>query len=254
MSENQLARRHTLTPENWGMIEAVADAAYKSRKFGVTQGEAAIKMLFCYENGLPLTAANTGLYIVNGKIAAQSNVIAAQIRAHPNYDYRVKRLDNEACTIAILRRSDDGRFEEVGETTFTMEDAEQANLTENDTYNKYPRNMLFGRALTNAYRWYAPDVFSQPLYTPEELGADVIDAEWSYTSEEAAGPATETAAEPPALEKKETVTLQALVSQHGAEAVMSANGGTIPSSDEDLVKVAENLKAIPDVTGTGEEG
>jgi hypothetical protein len=102
--------------------------------------------------------------------------------------------------------------------------------------------MLFGRALTNAYRWYAPDVFSQPLYTPEELGADVVDAEWSYTSEEGAETVPETVAETPALKEEETITLQSLVTEFGAPKIMAANNGIIPSTDEDLLRVAETLR------------
>ena len=40
-------------------------------------------------------------------------------------------------------------------------------------WEKYPRNMVFARALTNGARWYCPDVFNGPIYTPDELGAGV---------------------------------------------------------------------------------
>jgi hypothetical protein len=109
--------------------------------------------------------------------------------------------------------------------------------------------MLFGRALTNAYRWYAPDVFSQPLYTPEELGA-VVDAEWSYTSEEGTETVTEAAVETPALAQQETVTLQSLVTEYSAEKIMAANKNKIPSTDEDLLRVAEVLRGESE-TGDG---
>lgn len=33
--------------------------------------------------------------------------------------------------------------------------------------------MLLSRALTNGARWYCPDVFNGPIYTPEELSVDV---------------------------------------------------------------------------------
>jgi hypothetical protein len=53
-----------------------------------------------------------------------------------------------------------------------MEDAKRANLTGKDNWTKYPRNMLFARALSNGQKWYAPDVFNgATVYTPDELGA-----------------------------------------------------------------------------------
>lgn len=232
---NELAVSRQLTPDSWGMIQSVANAAYLSRKFGVTEGEAAIKMLFCYENSLPLTAANTGLYIVNGKIAAQSNVIAAQIRRHPDYDYRIKELTDQACTITILRRNGDS-WEAIGESSFTMKDAQAAGLASSDTYQKYPRNMLFGRALTNAYRWYCPDVFSQPLYTPEELGSNDDNAIEAWATEIKPEPVST----PPAPRVPE---LSDLVATFGAEAVMAANGGQIPGTDAELFAVEEALNA-----------
>ena len=37
-----------------------------------------------------------------------------------------------------------------------------------DNYKNYPRNMYFARALSNACRWYCPEVI-QGYYTVEEL-------------------------------------------------------------------------------------
>lgn len=226
---NELVVQRQLTPESWGMIQSVANAAYLSRKFGLTEGEAAIKMLFCFENGLPLTAANTGLYIVNGKLAAESNVIAAQIRKHPDYDYRIKRLDDNGCTITILRR-DGTDWEEYGESTFTDVDAKKAGLDAKDTYKSYPRNLYFARAITNAARWFCPDIFSQPVYTREELGGDSPEMVEAW--------ATEVKPEAPAITTSETVELEGLVAEYGAAAVLAANGGQIPGTAEDVARVA----------------
>lgn len=224
-----------LTPGTWNMIQGVAQAAYESRKFGTNAGEAAIKMLFCYENGLPLSAANTGLYVVNNKLAPQSNVIAAQIRKHPDYDYRIKQLDDKGCIIVIQRRNPTtGVFEDIGETSFTEDDAKRAGLINGTNYQGYPRNMFFGRAITNAMRWFAPDVFSQPIYTPEELGAtvdadgNVIDAQWT------AAPA------PEAL--PQVITLDSLLAEYGAEKIMAANGGKVPGTADEIQEVASRLE------------
>jgi hypothetical protein len=53
-----------------------------------------------------------------------------------------------------------------------MQDAQAAGLTGKDNWRKFPRNMLFARALSNGVRWYAPDIFNgATVYTPDELGA-----------------------------------------------------------------------------------
>jgi len=40
--------------------------------------------------------------------------------------------------------------------------------------DKFPKNMLFARAMSNGIKWFTPDVFAGPVYTPEELGSAVI--------------------------------------------------------------------------------
>jgi hypothetical protein len=57
----------------------------------------------------------------------------------------------------------------IGISTFSLDDARRAGLTSNPTWKSYPRNMLFARALSNGARWFCPDVFNGPVYTPEEL-------------------------------------------------------------------------------------
>lgn len=240
-----LTAQPQVTPAVWQMIEAVAVAAHESRKVGVnTRGEAALKFLFCYENGLALSAANTGLYIVNGRIAAQSNIIAAQIRRHPDYDYRIKSLDDHGCTIEILRRdASAGTWRVEGEASFGEEDAKRAGLASKDNYQGYPSDMFFNRALGRAQRRYAPDVFSQTVYVPEEMGmatnsdGEVIDA----TSWRTVTPATETPA--PQITNA-ALTLPDLVAKYSAEKIMTANGGRIPATQGEIDAVATTLAEV----------
>lgn len=230
-----------INPAAWAMIDAIALSAFESRKVGVsTRGEAAIKFLFCYENGLALSTANTGLYIVNGRIAAQGNIIAAQIRRHPDYDYRIATLDDHGCTVEILRRME-GAWRVEGQASFTEADAKRAGLASKDNYQSYPSDMFFNRALARAQRRYAPDVFSQPVYAPDEMGlrtnddGDVIEGTW-VTVAESHAPA------PTVIEPGKT-TLSDIVDKYGADAVMAANGGLIPGTDDEVAAIAAKLEA-----------
>jgi hypothetical protein len=54
----------------------------------------------------------------------------------------------------------------IGESVFTLADAKKAGTQNLD---KFPRNMLFARAMSNGVRWYCPDVFDTAVYTPDEL-------------------------------------------------------------------------------------
>lgn len=146
-----------IIPAAWEMIN------------GIGRAPAAVKkVLYCYENGLPLSAADS-LYVVNGKLAPMSDIVAKQVRAHPHYDYEIIELDDKICTVRIFRLRD-GEMSPEGEVTFTIEMAVRAGLADKDVWKKYPEDMLFGKAMTRAQRRYAPDALTTPAYTPEEMG------------------------------------------------------------------------------------
>lgn len=234
MTNKALVVRQELTPDAWQMLLSVGGAIKASRVFGsATAEEAAIKLLFCYENGLPLTAASNGLYVVNGRIAAQTNIIAAQLRRHPDYDYEIVEIAPTGATVAILRRGVDGRMVEAGRASFTIDDAKRAGLTGKDNWKNYPEDLLFARALGRAQRRFAPDVFGQPVYTPEELGSNTIDAPAWRVIEPAQ-------AEPPQADPL-AEALATLVERYGADAVFAANGGNIPSTLGDVERIGTQL-------------
>jgi hypothetical protein len=101
-------------------------------------------------------------------------------------------MTDTACEIAFTEQGKD-----CGRSRFTIEDARKAQTKNLD---KFPRNMLFARAMSNGCRWYCPDVFNgAPTYTPEELGAninesgDVIDIPVYQAPKQQAQPTEQTA-------------------------------------------------------------
>ena len=162
-------------------VERLAQVMARSGYFNDARevAQAAVKVLAGQELGVPPVAAMMGINIIKGKVALGGNLIASRIKA-AGYDYRHKQFDAKGCVLTFYGRlRQDGTRETLGESSFTEEDAKAAQLIgkEGDMYRKYPRNMYFNRAISNGARWYTPDVFSGiPVFTPEELGAQV-DAE-----------------------------------------------------------------------------
>lgn len=133
--------------------------------------QAAVKIMAGHEMGFGAFASMAGVHIINGKPAIGSNLIAAAIKKHPMYNYRVRKHTDTECIIEFFEMFG-GKWELAGESSFSMADAQTAGLTNNPTWKKFPRNMVFSRAISNGARWYCPDVFGgAPTYTPEELGA-----------------------------------------------------------------------------------
>jgi len=135
--------------------------------------QAIVKVLAGQELGVGPITAMTGIHIIQGKPALSANLMAATVKRSGKYNYRVVELTNAICRLAFLER-DGNRWVPIGESVFTIGDAQTAG-TQN--LRKFPRNMLFARAMSNGAKWYCPDVFGAPIYTPEELGAEEEEAE-----------------------------------------------------------------------------
>lgn len=156
-----------------GLIQTMADAeraATAMAQSGFFQdakqaAQAIVKILAGQEMGFGPFAAMTGIYIIQGRPAIGANLMAAAVKRSGRYNYRVIEMTDDRCAITFY---EDGQ--PIGESVFTVEDAKKAQTKNLD---KFARNMLFARAMSNGVRWYCPDVFNAPTYTPEELGANV---------------------------------------------------------------------------------
>ena len=156
--------------ERMNELSTAATAMHASGYFGdvKSQAQAMVKVMAGAEIGLPPFASMSGIHIVNGKPTLGANLIATLVKNDPRYDYRVKRADNEACVLAWYEGG-----AAVGESSFTIQEANAAGLTNKQTWKAYASDMLFARALTRGARRYAPGIFGgAPIYTPDEMGVE----------------------------------------------------------------------------------
>ncbi|MEH1779726.1 MAG: hypothetical protein V7L26_11535 [Nostoc sp.] len=127
-----------------------------------------VKVLAGMELGFGAIASMVGVHIINGKPSIGANLMAAAVKRSSKYNYRITRHNNDGCTIVFYENG-----EVIGESTFTLDDAQAAGALEGKnghTWKKFPRNMMFNRAMSNGVRWYCPDIFAGSVtYTPEEL-------------------------------------------------------------------------------------
>lgn len=135
-----------------------------------TAAQAVVKIQAGAEMGIPPFAAMSGIHIIQGKPTVGAGLMAANVKGSGKYDYRVIESTEKACTVEFFQRNLDKDaktvFESLGKSTFTIEDAKKAGTKNID---KFPKNMLFARAISNGVKWFTPDVFSGPVYVPEEM-------------------------------------------------------------------------------------
>ena len=153
-------------------VEKAAKAMAGSGFFSDTRqvSQAIVKIMAGAELGVGAFASMTGVNIIQGKPAFSANLMAAAVKRSGRYNYIVTTMTEKECSIEFMEKFD-GKWRTSGVSTFTLEDAKKAGTKNLD---KFARNMLFARAMSNGVRWYCPDVMNgAPAYTPEEMGADV---------------------------------------------------------------------------------
>lgn len=132
--------------------------------------QAVVKIMAGREIGIGPFGSMNGIHIIKDKAAFGANIMASKVKSSARYNYRVTEMKNTVCTIEFMEHFN-GSWQTIGTSSFSLEDAKKAGTQNLD---KFPRNMLFARAMSNGVKWYCPDVMNgNTIYTPEELGAKV---------------------------------------------------------------------------------
>lgn len=144
-------------------IMSIGKAFAESGMFADTKSaaQAVVKIQAGQEIGIPPFASMTGIHIIQGKPTIGAGLMASRLKGSGKYDYVIVEQNEKVCSIDYYQGK-----EKIGNSTFTIEDAKKAGTKNLD---KFPRNMLFARAMSNGVKWYTPDIFSGPVYVPEEM-------------------------------------------------------------------------------------
>lgn len=158
--------------QSYDDLENVAKAMVSSGYFADSAkiSQAIVKIMAGREIGIGPFGSMNGIHIIQGKPAFGANIMASKVKSSGRYNYRVTEINDSVCSIEFMELFS-SQWSTIGTSTFTIADAKKAGVKNTD---KYPRNMLFARAMSNGVRWYCPDIMNgSTVYTPEELGADV---------------------------------------------------------------------------------
>jgi len=134
-----------------------------------SMAQAAVKIQAGREFGIQPFAAMSGIHIIQGKPTIGAGLMAARVKGFGKYDYKVIEHNDKVCSIEYFQGK-----ESIGVSTFTIEDARKAGTKNLD---KFPKNMLFARAMSNGVKWFTPDIYEMPVYVPEEMATITEDVQ-----------------------------------------------------------------------------
>jgi hypothetical protein len=114
----------------------------------------------------PLDALNGGMYYVQGKVEMSAAMMNQLIRFASHSITKDKKSDDTICILHGKRRDNGDTWVE----SFSIEDAKKAGIYRNQ-WIKYPKDMLFARALSRLARQLFPDVI-KGCYVQGEIVED----------------------------------------------------------------------------------
>ena len=168
--------------EMFAMSGIFKDADQASKAFA--------RIMLGYELGFAPAASMLLIDFVQGKARLSAAAMASLIqRDGSGFDFRVKTLTNDLVEIVFYRKNKDNSLgEKLGLSSFSKEDAVKAELLRKGAvHDKYPRNMLWARALTNGFHFFTPSLASGVagrLYGPGELPGDMATADDLFVLDE----------------------------------------------------------------------
>ena len=146
-------------------IEQMATIMAKSRMFGFRNIEEAISlMLMAQAEGMHPAKAAQRYHVIQGRPALKAEAMLAGFQAAGG---RIK-VDEKTDTRVAVWFSHPTACPEPVLIDWTMDRAKNAGLTGKDTWNKYPRQMLYARVVSEGVRTCYPGVLNG-MYTPEEV-------------------------------------------------------------------------------------
>jgi len=153
-----------IMPKNIDECLTVAKALASSGMFTDIKSaqQALAKILMGAEFGMtPIVALQT-IHFIQGKMQLSGLAIATLIKKHPKYKLKVIETTNEVGKLEFYENT-----ELLGTEVFTIKDAQRQG-TQNT--QKFPKNMLWNRAISNGAKFYCSDVFGGvPVYTEGEI-------------------------------------------------------------------------------------
>lgn len=118
--------------------------------------------------GIPVMTALNGVHVIDGKPTISPALMSALVR---RAGHKLRVTGDDVHAVAEIVRADDPAF--TFRSEWTLDRAKKAGLAGRGSWGKYPAAMLKARAISEVCRDACQEVVAG-VYTPEELGAEVV--------------------------------------------------------------------------------
>jgi len=144
-------------------LAQMAEVIAESKLFGIQNAKQALALgLLCQAEGRHIGEAGRDYHIISGKPVLKSEIMLARFQsAGGKVEWNEYKDDLVSATFTHPQA---GSLK----VTWTLQDAKRAGLLGNQTWQKYPKQMLSNRVISEGIRRTYPGVLSG-CYTPEEI-------------------------------------------------------------------------------------
>ena len=132
-----------------------------------SEAKAIVKVMAGQELGFPPVYSMMKIHMFNGQISLSADVMGSLIKRSGDHTYFIREHNQRICKLEF-KQLISGKWETLGDSTYTIEEAKTAGLSGKDNWKKHPKNMLFARAISNGARWFCPHLISG-AYTQDEV-------------------------------------------------------------------------------------
>lgn len=198
----------------YGLAEKACAGNLVAAHFRGKPADGAIAIAYGSSLGWHWTKSLQDVYVINGKPSIQSKEIR-ELLIRGGHEIWEEEVGPARVILAGRRRGSDL----VVRVEWTMEMAENAKLTSNPNYAKYPQHMLYARATTDLGKRLAPDALS---------GLGVVEEQQDITPT-----ARVSSQRPPAAARRGVEGLRAAIAPAAPEVVETEPEASQPDPDPD---------------------
>lgn len=205
--------------------------------------QAIVIWLQANELGVPPMLALKEMAVINGKPACSANLMMGLVHQAYGPSSLIYRADksNDKIAYVIVHMPDS---KEVITYTFTIEEAQQAQLTgKGGPWKQYPAAMLAARAISKAARTSFPAVVGG-LYVSDELGGEVHEEDLTITPSSAPAPRSVEPRKPEGIAPPSPA--EEFEDEEAIDAEYTEVAEEPPLTEQQLKFIARLIKIIPE--------